>query len=145
MAVKTQAYPSATRINWSKFGAVGAQFLSWLTTFWAVQWVWPEGQLIWQIGVAVALEGLLVVMKTQLFNGGRPEVGWIGLVIDAIINTGGLLPRAGRVLTFPPIATLLSMLSLNMGDTNTVTIGGFLLALAGGILLSALPHRLWDE
>lgn len=145
MAVTVRDTHSAPKVNWSKVGAAGAQFLSWLTTFWAVQWVWPEGQLLWQVVVAAALEALLVVMKTQLFNGGRPEVGWVGLAIDAIINTGGLLPRAGRVLTFPPIAAILSMVGLNMRDANTITIGGFILALAGGILLSALPHRLWDD
>jgi hypothetical protein len=145
MAVKTEAYSRTTRVNWNKAGAVAAQIISWLTTLWAVQWVWPEGAFVWQGAVAVALEALLVVMKVQLFNGGRPEVGWVGLGIDSVINTGGLLPRTGRVITFPPIAALLTFAGLNPNDPMTILVGGFLLALAGGILLSALPHRLWDD
>jgi hypothetical protein len=149
--------PGSGRPLWRTGLAGILQLVSFFTTLWAVQWVWPEGQLNHQVFVGLIAEAALVGLKSLLFVGRRGDMvaGWVGFVIDAILNTGGLLPRADRLLTFGPIAAVLSLFGLNVADlpqaiTITadgkpleVTIGGLLVALLSGALLSMLPHRLW--
>jgi hypothetical protein len=107
--------------------------------------------------VGLIVEAALVGLKSLLFIGRRGDgvAGWAGFTIDAVLNTGGLLPRADRLLTFGPIAAVLSLFGLNVaelpkavtamadGKPLEVTIGGLLVAILGGVLLSILPHRLW--
>lgn len=124
--------------------AAVAQGASYLTTLWAVQWVWDDGQLAHQIIAALVLELLLVGMKSALWSrNGDETIGWAGFAIDAIINAGGILPRAAKLLTWPPIASLLAVASINAAEPTVQTIGGFIIAAGIGILLSILPHRLW--
>jgi lipid-A-disaccharide synthase-like uncharacterized protein len=148
---------SSVRPLWRTILAGVLQGASFFTTLWAVQWIWPEGQLSHQVFVGFIAEAALVGLKSLLFVGRRGDgvAGWIGFVIDAILNTDGLLPRADRLLTFGPIAAVLSLFGLNVsglpmavtitadGKPLEVTIGGLLVALLGGALLSILPHRLW--
>lgn len=154
---------AASDINWRRVVAAIVQAASYITSFWFVQWVWPEGPLVAQIPIALAVEILLVVLKERLFRGDDPALGWIGLAIDAVINTGGLLPRVCRLLTFPPIAALIAaanqasaaqrasegtaqaaQTALVVATACTPFDGlSILVGLIGGILLSVLPHRLW--
>lgn len=125
--------------------AVVAQLASYMTTLWAVQWVWNDGLLHYQVLAAVVVEVVLVGMKSALWGkrNGDHTIGWAGFVIDTATNVGGILPRAGRLLTWPPVATLLGVFSVNSAEPAVQTAGGFTLALLFGILLSVLPHRLW--
>lgn len=125
--------------------AAVAQAASYMTTLWAVQWVWDDGSLAAQIVAALVVEAVLVGMKSALFDkgSGNDGIGWAGFVIDALTNLGGILPRAGKVLTWPPIATLLGLLGLSAADTTVQSVGGLIIAGAAAILLSVLPHRLW--
>lgn len=139
--VKGRTSRPATR----KVLAAVAQAASFMTTLWAVQWVWDDGSLPAQFIAAVVVEAVLVAMKSALFDkgGGNDGIGWAGFVIDALTNLGGILPRAGKVLTWPPIATLLGLLGLSAADTTVQSVGGLIIAGAAAILLSVLPHRLW--
>ncbi len=136
-----------SRVNGYKISAVVAQIISWLTTFWCVEWIMepkPDGYPV-VILVSVLAEFFLVMMKRCLFNTNHHDdaIGWFGLVIDAVINAGGILPKAGRLLTFPPVAAILFVFGVNAADKGANAIGAFILAIIGGALLSVLPHRLW--
>ena len=98
-----------------------------------------------QFIAAVVVEAVLVAMKSALFDkgGGNDGIGWAGFVIDALTNLGGILPRAGKVLTWPPVATLLGLLGMSAADPTVQSLGGLIIALAAAILLSVLPHRRW--
>lgn len=130
-----------------KIMAVVAQLASYMTTLWAVQWIWNDGPLIGQVLIGVAVEVLLLAMKSALFNenGGDDAIGWAGFVIDALVNAGGVLPRAARLITWPPMTALLGFVGISTSEPGVLTIGGFLIAAITGILLSVLPHRLWKE
>ena len=148
MAVTTTDYPAkrkAAPVQWRKAIAGILQVASWFTTFWAVQWIWADGPLAYQIGIALVAESILVICKTQLFNGSDPILGWVGLAIDGIINTGGILPKACLVWTFPPIAALVVAFGGNPTACATFGIPSVILALVIGVALSALPHRLWHD
>jgi hypothetical protein len=140
MSVHSTSYAS---VNGRKIIAVVAQVASWFTTFWAVQWIWADGPLAYQVGLAVVAECALIICKSQLFNGSDPTLGWAGLAVDGIINTGGLLPKACKVLTFPPIAAIGAAFSANAVACTTFSVESVILALVFGLGLSALPHRLW--
>jgi hypothetical protein len=140
MSVRT--VPVTNSINWRKLFAVIAQIASWFTTLWFVQWLWPEGALVHQALLAVLAEGALVVAKERLFTGDDPILGWAGFIVDGIVNAGGILPKACRVLSFPPIAALVAAMG-GGGACATFGLGSVLFAIAAGALLSVLPHRLW--
>lgn len=147
MATRT-AEVRVLRINTYKLSAVLAQLLSYMTTYWAVEWIAePKTDQQYAIAMAVALafEFLLVKMKSLLFDEAAENdgIGWLGFVIDAVINAGGIVTKSGRLLTWPPIAAILAAFGLNAADPRTNAIGGFVVALALGAMLSFLPHRLW--
>lgn len=142
------------RYNAVHGAAIIAHGLSYMTTLWFVQWVWPAGDLVGQSAVACTLEALLFGMKSALWNGaeGDDGVGFAGVAIDGLINAGGLLPQAGAILTFPPIAIVLSLVKIRTDQLTTIatlpgghelSAAGLVTAVLGGILLSAAPHRLW--
>jgi len=133
-----------------KIGALITAAISWLTTYWCVLWVMeptPEAGYTLAIGVSIVAEVVLTLMKRCLFNADRSDdgIGWAGLIVDAVINAGGILPRAGKLLTFPPIAAILVAVGVNANDPKINSIGAFLVAIAAGALLSVLPHRLWKS
>lgn len=139
----TATQTRAQSAPWRKVVAAAAQVASFFTTLWCVQWIWSAGDLGIQVAIALVAEIGLIVLKERLFAGDDPALGWTGLAIDAIINTGGALPISCRVMTFPPIAALLVAFGVNPAACQIYSIGSVIIALAIGVLLSALPHRLW--
>lgn len=137
-------------VNPGKIGALIAAGISWVTTYWCVLWVMepkPEDGYALVIGISIVVEIILTLMKRCLFNKDRSDdgIGWAGLIVDAIINAGGILPRAGKLLTFPPIAAILTVVGVNAADPKINGVGAFILAIIAGALLSVLPHRLWKS
>ncbi len=142
--------PARTGFNPGKIGAIIAGIISWITTYWCVIWIMeptPETGYTMAIGVAIIAEIILTLMKRCLFNKDRSDdgIGWAGLIVDAVINAGGILPRAAKLLTFPPIAAILTVVGVNASSPSVQNIGGFIIAIAAGALLSVLPHRLWKS
>jgi hypothetical protein len=151
MAVKS--YPITKEragFNPGKIGALLTACISWVTTYWCVLWIMeptPETGYTTAIAVSIVAEIILTMMKRCLFNDDRSDdsIGWAGLIVDAVINAGGILPRAGKLLTFPPIAAILTVVGVNATDPKVNSIGAFIVAIAAGALLSVLPHRLWKS
>lgn len=145
-------------------GAVIAHALSYLTTLWFVQWLTPESDLRTAAVVAYVLEMFLFALKRSLRSKSSGAVGWTGVSADAVINMGGLLPWAPRIVTFPPFVVVAALVTypltsagasfgwataaftlLPYGDgAIPVSIVGLLVALLGGMLLSAGPAILWE-
>lgn len=131
-----------------RLGAIITQIFSYLTTLSAVGHVMrPATETAWALtaGTALAIEIVLIVMKETIFdgNGANDVIGWLGFLIDALINTGGALPWAARLLTFGPIALILGLFAIDTNDPTTALIGGAVISLILGIVLSIAPHRLW--
>jgi len=134
--------------NPGKVGALITAAISWMTTYWCVLWIMePKDGYALAIGVSIVAEIVLTLMKRCLFNADRSDdgIGWAGLVVDAIINAGGILPRAGRLLTFPPIAAILTVVGVDTNIPSINSAGAFIIAILAGALLSVLPHRLWKS
>jgi hypothetical protein len=151
MAVtSTPTNSKGVTFNPGKVGALLTACISWLTTYWCVVWVMepkPDTGYTAVIVVSVIVEIILTLMKRCLFNADKSDdgIGWAGLIVDAVINAGGILPRAGRLLTFPPIAAILTVVGIDATKPEINSIGAFILAIIAGALLSVLPHRLWKS
>jgi hypothetical protein len=145
-------------------GAAITHGLSYMTTLWFVQWLWPDGSLVMQSAIAYCMEWTLFALKKALESTEARNIGWTGVGVDGVINMGGLLPYAGAILGFPPIAALLALIGWGLGRLgvslawmgtifHTLEIAGaqpiplslavLLVGLGGGMLLSAAPVQLW--
>lgn len=165
-----QARPKAGalfgRYNTLHLGAVIGHALSYLTTLWFVQWLPGTDDLRLQGAAAYILEVLLFALKLALYAK-TPEgrgVGWAGVSADGLINMGGLLPYASAILSFPPVAVMLGLVGWLLGSLGVslawagvpfvtlpfgdaaipVSLSVLIVALGGGILLSAAPQKLWS-
>lgn len=153
MAVRSEPMNSSgdrASFNPGKIGALIAAIISWITTYWCVLWIMepkPEQGYTMAILISIVAEIILTLMKRCLFNKDKSDdgIGWAGLIVDAVINAGGILPRAGKLLTFPPIAAILTVAGINSADPKINSIGAFIVAMIAGALLSVLPHRLWKS
>lgn len=154
MAVKSRTLTRDGKpFPFNKLMAGFAQFLSFLTTLWFVEWVWPEGGGLARFAIALVAEGILLAFKSSLWQGESHGMSWTGFGIDTILNAGGVLPITSRMLLFPPLAAVLGAMGVlpysaaTMATVagNVVSYGGFLLAIIGGILLSVAPHYLWTH
>jgi hypothetical protein len=134
--------------NGYRLGAWATHGASWLTTYWLCEWV---GQPATDAGYAIVVAVALIIeffilhkMKNLLFDdqAHNDGVGWAGFIIDAIVNAGGAFPRMGRLAAWPPLAALVGAFGLDTTQGSGNTILAFVLALAGGIILSVLPIRL---
>lgn len=151
MAVKSYSVnEQGVRFSPGKVGALITAVISWITTYWCVLWIMepkPETGYTMAIVVSIVVEIVLTLMKRCLFNADRSDdgIGWAGLIVDTVINAGGILPRAGKLLTFPPIAAILTVVGVDATHPQVNNIGAFIVAIAVGALLSVLPHRLWKS
>ena len=142
--------PEGVSFKPGKVGALITLGISWMTTYWCVLWIMqptPETGYTVAIIVSIVAEIILTLMKGCLFNNDTSDdgIGWAGLVVDAVINAGGILPRAGRLLTFPPIAAILTIVGIDPNVPAINSAGAFIIAILAGALLSVLPHRLWKS
>lgn len=95
---------------------------------------------------ALAGEAFGYSLKELLWKNGLADpLGWVGVFFDGIINTGGILPYAPRVLTFGPISLSLGFIGVNVADPFTAVAASGLISVVLGGLLSIAPHWLWHN
>jgi hypothetical protein len=125
-----------------KIGAAIAQVLSFLTTLSFVQVLLSDMQPLSVFLIAVALEGVLSLMKNAIFRSRRNSglVGVSAFFFDGLLNAGGLFPLMQRIGDTPTGKMFTAWLNLQIGGNNTAAV---ILALVFGGLLSAAPWFLW--
>jgi hypothetical protein len=130
------------RVNAYHFGAILAQVGSYLTTYAFFLAVLKGMQLPLVIGIALAAEFLLFLGKGLLFNSRRHDgaAGWASVLIDTLLNAGGLWPYVTRVADTPTAKMIVEAFGLRgtMGHVSA-----FLLTLVAGYMLAVAPHRIW--
>jgi hypothetical protein len=146
---RTTAGTEESAVNPYRLGSVVTQVISWLTTFWFCEWVAqpPDDRAWWFVVLSsVLIEYILVQLKRLLHDRKKSHTGLgvTGILIDTILNTGGLFDKAGRVLTFPPIAAVLLFARINIYNSTINQVGAFVVALIAGFILSLAPIQLWN-
>lgn len=146
---RTAAGTEESAVNPYRIGSIVTQLLSWLTTFWFCEWVaQPADSRAWWLVVigSALIEYILVQLKRLLYDRkkGHAGLGVTGILIDTVLNTGGLFDKSGRVLTFPPIAAVLLFAQINIYDPTINQVGAFIVALVAGFILSLAPIQLWN-
>ena len=129
-----------------RLAAFIAQAMSYATTVSAAMFIiHPKSELDWAFTllIALAFEIMFAMMKETLFSNLAHPAGWIGFFADALVNAGGAMPWAPRLLTFGPIALILGVFGVDVSDPTTGLVGGAVLSLIFGGVLSIVPHWLW--
>lgn len=132
-----------------RISAIIAQAFSYATTLAAAAHIMrPTSAPMWAITAAVALafEALFFGMKETLFDS-SPNLflGSVGVGLDALVNTGGALTFAGRILTFGPVALMLGLFGFDATDPTVSLVGTVVVSAILGITLSIAPHLLWRK
>lgn len=131
-----------------RLAAVIAQAMSYATTLAAAHHVLRPGVLtMWlaTIGLALLVEALFFGMKEAMFAPGlgNKGVGLLGFLFDGLVNTGGALVFASRILTFGPVALMLGVIEVDIASPDAMLAASVIASLLFGLTLSIAPHILW--
>jgi hypothetical protein len=141
-----RAFPKLSSIQIRRLAALSVQVMSWAATLAAaVHLIQPATTLMWAVavGVGTMIEVILYGMKELLWDEERGDsMGYIGILLDWIVNAGGVVPYATRLLSWGPFAAIIGLLGIENTTANQ-TIGGLILSLIFGFILSIAPHVLW--
>lgn len=128
-------------------GAGAFQLFSYLATALAVAHVLrPSDETSWIVALAVALavEAALFALKESLFDPkASSAVGIVGLLLDTLVNAGGIMLYAGAILTLSGLAAILGIAGVDLADPETQLVAGGIVSGLLGLLLAIAPHWLW--
>lgn len=131
---------SPTTLTGRKIAGLVAQLGSFATTWACINAIGLPS--LPGFGIAVVVEVVLFYAKKMAFENGRESVGWCAVLLDTLLNAGGIWPFSKNLSATPTWVMLAEALSLKgqMGP-----IAALIIALVLGFILSILPHRLLDE
>ncbi len=131
-------------INLYKIGAGLAQAGSLLTTYAFFRAVMAGADLKVVIAVSACVEFILFLGKKLLFNArqrqGSKQIAIPSILLDTLLNAGGLWPYAKNLATTPTAIMLSEALALR-GTIGAMP--ALILSLVAGYLLAVAPHTLW--
>ncbi len=130
--------------NLYKIGAGLAQAGSLLTTYAFFHAVMSGADLKVVIAVSACVEFILFLGKKLLFNvrqrQGSKQIAIPSILLDTLLNAGGLWPYAKNLATTPTAIMLSEALALR-GTIGAMP--ALILSLVAGYLLAVAPHTLW--
>lgn len=127
-------------INGRKVGAALAQVLSFVTTWMCIHALGFDGVV--GFFIALGLEFLLLAAKFSFLNGRGEVMGFSAVLIDTVLNAGGMYPYIANIDRTPAWAMFTQALQLE-GTARPLAV--LIFSLAFGFLLSAIPTWLWRE
>jgi hypothetical protein len=139
MAVRISREPM--QMNPHKIAAVLAQLGSFATTYGCLLALGMHGYS--GFFVAIGVEFFLAAGKSLVFDGrksGADAFGWIAIIVDTLLNAGGIWPGVQTLDKAPTWIMLKQSMGLN-GELGPLP--ALIVALILGYLLSVAPHRFW--
>jgi hypothetical protein len=135
----TQTQPQKMmRLDGRKVAAAIAQIGSFTTTWLFIGAIGMDG---WKcFGISLAVEVILTIAKGSILSGKSDILGGAAILIDTLLNAGGLWPYVQRIDHTPTWKMFTESVGLD-GTLRQLPALGF--ALVIGLLLSASPHLLW--
>ncbi len=133
---------STLTIRPRKLVALVAQIGSYATTYLFFKAIGMQGWLL--LGASLLAEALLLAGKHIVLSGeNRADgFGWAAILIDTVLNGGGLWPYLHKADKTPSWTMLAEGLALGKDMHN---LPALVLALAFGFLLAVAPHWIWRE
>lgn len=118
-----------------------AQVGGWYTTWRFIAAVGGGG--IVGLGISIAAEWLLFEFKRTVLSGeDKGDIyGWVAILIDTILNAGGLWAVILNLDNTDSYAMLAKSLEVGSGEMRLLP--ALVIALGVGYLLAIAPHRLW--
>jgi hypothetical protein len=114
--------------------------LACLTTYQLVQVLRPELRLEYTIAAAIVSQVVFTWLERPVLGGRPNHISTAALVLDTLINAGGIFPMALRAAETPPAQMLIAAFKLAPGMSPAA---GAVLALVFGFLLAAAPEAVW--
>lgn len=98
--------------------------------------------MLWyiQVGVGVALQVIFTTLERPILRGRPNKVSGTVLIVDTLVNAGGIFPFALR-MSATPTAQMIST-TFNMSPQMTPP-AAFAVSVIFGFLLAAAPEAVW--
>lgn len=138
MSTRTVSRGRTVKIDGQKVAAGLVQIGSYVTTWLFIRAIGFAG--IEGFAIALIVEFVLIAGKFNFLHGRGNGVGAIAILIDSLLNAGGIFPYVQKFDNTPTWIMLQSALHLEGKMSN---ISALIIALLFGFLLSALPSWLW--
>lgn len=124
----------------SRFIAAMLWLAACVTTWQLLIAVTPGADWRYQIAAGVGLQAIFTAMERPILRGQPNRISMMVLLIDTLINAGGLYPYAARIGATPTAAMVSS--AFNM-PAQVSPVAAFVLAILIGFLLAAAPEAVW--
>lgn len=114
--------------------------LACVTTWQLVAAITPGAVWGFQVGAGVLLQVIFTVLERPVLRGRPNKVSGTVLIIDTLVNAGGIFPFALR-MSATPTAQMIST-TFNLSPQMTPP-AAFAVSLLFGFLLAAAPEAVW--
>lgn len=111
-----------------------------VTTWQLLAAVTPGADWRYQIAAGIVLQAIFTAMERPVLRGRPNRVSTLVLLLDTLINAGGLYPYAARIGATPTAAMVST--AFNM-PAQVSPVAAFVLAVLIGFLLAAAPEAVW--
>lgn len=90
-------------------------------------------------GIALVVEVVLYQAKKLAFQNHKETAGWAAVLLDTLLNAGGIWPYTSRLNATPTWLMIAQGFQL---DSTLGPLAALVISLVLGFVLSVLPHRL---
>lgn len=132
--------PRPPRLSMNKPISILLWGIACVTTYQLVSVLNPMLRREYAIAVAIITQIVFTWLERPVLGGRPNKISFAAIVIDTLINAGGIYPMALRAGATPPAQMLIAALKLS---PEISPMGGALLALVFGFLLAAAPEAVW--
>lgn len=142
MTTQTQTTASGSRLPGNKVAAVVAWLIGLATTYLGLAAL--LGNAPWYIaaGAAVVAQGMLTWAERAIWKGRPSLVGGLALVLDTLLNAGGIFPFALRLGESPPVQMIARVLNT---PSEIGPLGAMIVSLVLGFAIAAAPEEFWNR
>lgn len=114
--------------------------LACVTTWQLVAAVTPGAVWFFQVGAGIVLQVIFTTLERPVLRGRPNKVSSTVLIVDTLVNAGGIFPFALR-MSATPTAQMIST-TFNLSPQMTPP-AAFAVSLLFGFLLAAAPEAVW--
>lgn len=111
-----------------------------ITTWQLVAAITPGMRIAYQIGIGIVLQVFFTALERPMLRGRPNKVSGVVLLIDTLVNAGGIFPFALRMSATPTVQMISTTFNL---APNMTPAAAFAVSVVLGFLLAAAPEAVW--